>query len=293
MFNQDIYNMIRNGTITSGSVYDFMDNPYAVGPSTQNWSSGTWNLNSGLPAIRRGLATNSPYDYQDAEFTEIPSAGGGAAKAAPSAMLGLRGFSGLKNLGSNSGWSLTGKEGSFGIGNTGGNAGLTIAGKNLAPIANVGTGIYQGYNAFKNLNSLNSANSTKNDLLSDIKVAAASNPMLSSYLTDDELSTLNKVKRGTYNNNASNDNMLGDVLMGAGKGALTGALGGLPGIIIGGIGGAINGGLSSQKNAQSKENATLEGLYNSLSNANAQYKQMRRPNYTGLGLQSRYTNQWM
>lgn len=195
-------------------------------------------------------------------------------------------------LGNNSGWNLTGNS-RFGIGNTGGRAGLTLGGKNLGGLATAGAGIYQGIRGFQNLNDLNETKDAKENILNQIRTAAAGNPMLSSYLTDDELATLNKVKRGQYNNAPSNSNSFGDILKGAGTGALTGLAGGLPGIIVGALGGAINGGITSQNEAQQRENATLEGLYNSLANANAQYKRMRIPNYTGLGLQSRYTNQWM
>lgn len=293
----DILGMMRDGTLTSiNDPRELLgDDIYSVIPSTQNWSYGSWNLNGGLPAMRRPIVTNSPLasNVVDADFTDT------ASKATKSAKSGKGGFfspltNWFKGINTgNSGWSLTGREGSLGVGNTGGRAGLTIGGKNLGGLATAGAGIYQGIRGFQNLNDLSETKDAKENILNQIRTAAAGNPMLSSYLTDDELATLNKVKRGQFNNAPSNKNSFGDILKGAGTGALTGAAGGLPGIIVGALGGAINGGISSQNEAYQRENATLEGLYNSLANANAQYKRMRIPNYTGLGLQSRYTNQWM
>ena len=279
----DIDDMIRNGYLTSiNSASDLGYTPYSVGPSSQNWSYGSWNTDSGLPAMRRPIVTNNASSYSppivDAKFKDAKSP------------KNLKGW--FTGLGNNSGWNLTGNS-KFGLGNTNGKAGLTIGGKNLGGLATAGAGIYQGIRGIQNLNDLSETKSTRDDLLNQIRTSAAGNPMLSSYLTDDEIATLNKVKRGNFDNDATNKDMFGGILKGAGTGALTGLAGGLPGIIVGALGGAINGGVTSQNEAQQRENATLEGLYNSLANANAQYKRMRIPNYTGLGLQSRYTNQWI
>lgn len=231
-----------------------------------------------------------PIIGQNFTYGRANTQGGSPPNPVNSKTGGLKGW--FTGLGNNSGWNLTGNS-KFGLGNTNGKAGLTIGGKNLGGLATAGAGIYQGIRGIQNLNDLSETKSTRDDLLNQIRASAAGNPMLSSYLTDDEIATLNKVKRGNFDNDATNKDMFGGILKGAGTGALTGLAGGLPGIIVGALGGAINGGVTSQNEAQQRENATLEGLYNSLANANAQYKRMRIPNYTGLGLQSRYTNQWI
>ena len=64
-------------------------------------------------------------------------------------------------------------------------------------------------------------------------------------------------------------------------------------MLIGAIGGGINAGINSKNQAIANDTANLESLYQALANAESDYKRMRVPNYTGLGLQSRFTNQWM
>lgn len=233
------------------------------------------NYNMQLPAVvQRAKATNP--NVVDATFKELPNNN-------------LKGW--FTGLGKNSGWNLTGNS-KFGIGNTNGKAGLTIGGKNLAPYANVGVGLYQGINAIKGLNDISKNENDRQALLSKIRASASGNPMLSSYLTSDQMSQLNKLRRG-YNDNSPSGNLdFGSLLGGAGKGALMGAAGGLPGMIIGAIGGGVNAGINSKNQAIANDTQSLESLYQALMDAESQYKSMKIPNYTGLGLQSRYTNQW-
>jgi len=278
--------------ITDGIYRNYRPGNYMLG--TMSDDDLLYNINVQQQAQQRANVMQNFYkknrirsNMEHPTFQSDASSGGGSGFFSPLVTWAR----GIKP--ENSGWSLTGREGSLGIGNTGGRAGLTLGGKNLGGLATAGAGIYQGIRGIQNLNDLSETKSTRDDLLNQIRASAAGNPMLSSYLTDDEMATLNKVRRGNFDNDASNSNMFGGILKGAGTGALTGLAGGLPGILVGALGGAINGGVSSQNEAQQRENAILEGLYNSLANANAQYKRMRIPNYTGLGLQSRYTNQWM
>ena len=128
-----------------------------------------------------------------------------------------------------------------------------------------------------------------------ILASAASNPLLSSYLTSDDLSLLGKLQRGNYDSNAEFGDAfsnLSNLLSGAGTGALTGAAGGLPGILIGAIGGAINSGIDNMNSTTSQNTARLEALYQNLLDAEQQYKSMKRPNFTGLGIQQRYQNMY-
>ena len=200
----------------------------------------------------------------------------------------------LRNLPRTSGWNLTGNSG-IGIGNTNGHAGLTIGGKNLGHYANAGLGIYNTIKAVQGLNSVAQSEGDRQQLLNKIRTSAAGNPMLSSYLTSDQMSQLNKIKRGYEDNSQFGAfNNLGNLLGGAGKGALMGVIGGgLPGAVLGGLGGLVNAGIDNQKQSVASNTQNLEGLYQALSDAEAQYKRMRTPNFTGLGLQSRYTNNWM
>lgn len=287
----DILDMINNGTLTSASSpYDLGYSPNAVIPG-HNWQYGNWNLNGGLPAMRRSVVTNNPASIIDADFSSVATGAGSPPNPPSNPPKGplKNWFSGLS---ANSGWNLTGNS-KFGIGNTNGKAGLTLGGKNLAPISNILTGAYQGINAIKGMSDISKNENSRQSLLSKIRASAAGNPMLSSYLTSDQMSQLNKIRRGYNDESPSADFDLGGILGGAGKGALTGIAGGLPGMLIGAIGGGINAGINSKNQAITNDTENLESLYQALANAENDYRRMRIPNYTGLGLQSRFTNQWM
>jgi len=259
------------------AIYQGMQYPPIIG---QNFTFGDGNVNDNIIDV-----TPMPQNPM--------TAGAGSPPNSPKGPNKLKNwFSGLGLA--NSGWNLTGNS-KLGIGNTNGKAGLTLAGKNLAPYANLGVGLYQGINAVKGLNDVSKNETDRQKLLSRIKASAAGNPMLSSYLTSDQMSQLGKIKRGYSDSTPSGVfNDLGGILGGAGKGALMGAIGGgLPGAIIGGLGGGINAGINSKNQAITNNTQDLESLYQSLQDAEAQYKRMRTPNFTGLGLQPRYTNQWM
>ena len=132
------------------------------------------------------------------------------------------------------------------------------------------------------------------DIKSEIISSAASNPLVSQYLTQDELSLLNKLKRGSYSPEGTEfGSQMGATGLGALKGGLTGYLtAGTPGAIIGALGGAFKSGSEARNNAKSQSNERLEALLQSLNDASAQYKSMRRPNFTGLGIQSKYQNMY-
>jgi hypothetical protein len=174
-------------------------------------------------------------------------------------------------------------------------SGLTMFGKNLGKTANIGSGIMYGLDAIGGLGDLSSTQSQTDDLLTDILRSSASNPLLNSYLTSDQMSMLNKIKRGNYRTEASaTDFDLAGLLSSAGQGALTGGItGGIPGAIIGALGGGITSNIDRQNQDQQRINAELEGLLQALTDAESQYNMMKRPNFTGLGIQSRYQNMYM
>lgn len=182
-----------------------------------------------------------------------------------------------------------GKSGGFG------KTGLNIGGQNIGKWGTIGAGVMQGLDAIGGLSEMSNLNADADDLESQILASAAGNPLLSSYLTSDDLALLGKLQRGSYDGSAGLGDAtsnLSNLLSGAASGAMTGAIGGLPGILIGGIGGLINSGIDNMNSTTSQNTARLEALYQNLLDAEQQYKSMKRPNFTGLGIQQRYQNMY-
>ncbi len=176
------------------------------------------------------------------------------------------------------------------------NTGVSIAGKNLGKFATAGAGIYNGIGALQNMDNISNGISDSNAYITDILQSASANPIASSYLTSDQQMLLNKIRNGSYDNTvdlADATSNLGNIITGAGKGALAGIGGGVPGLIVGAVSGALKSGTENASNAQAVKNAELAGLYQALSDAEAQYRSMKRPNFTGLGIQQRYENMYM
>lgn len=174
--------------------------------------------------------------------------------------------------------------------------GISVAGKNLGKYVPWGVGIYNGIGTLQNIDSIGDGIADSNAYTTDILQSASSNPITSSYLTSDQQMLLNKIRNGSYDNTvdlADATSNLGNILMGAGKGALVGIGGGLPGSLVGAVSGALKAGTENASNAQAVKNAELAGLYQALSDAEAQYRSMKRPNFTGLGIQQRYENMYM
>lgn len=176
-------------------------------------------------------------------------------------------------------------------------SGIQAFGKNLGKGANIIGGIVQGANALQGLGDYNSAESANEDLINDIEVSALGNPLLSSYLTSDQLNLLGDVRQGRYDSGAD----FGDFSEGMGQGlpqaipsAILGfATGGIPGAIIGGVGSLLNSGINGMNEVAVQNSAELQALYQALQDAEMQYKSMRRPNFTGLGIQQQYQNMYM
>lgn len=175
-------------------------------------------------------------------------------------------------------------------------AGLNVGGYQLGKLYTTGLGAVEAIRGLKNADNLNKASQQGSDLKADILATAAGTPNLSSYLTADEQKMLNQLKRGNYYEGDWGSD-LGDyagVLGGAGKGAIAGAIGGgIPGAIVGAIGGGLNGGLSGATKKKETQNAKLDSLYSALTYAKNDYNSMKRPNFSGLGIQQRFRNAYM
>lgn len=176
-----------------------------------------------------------------------------------------------------------------------GKTGLNIGNLNVGKWSNLANAAMQGIDAVGGLSEMSDLNKDAESLESNIIASAAGNPLLSSYLTSDQLSLLGKLRRGTYDGSAGLGGVtsnVGNLFSGAASGAMSGALGGLPGMLIGGIGGLINSGIDNINAETSSNTAQLEALYQSLLDAEQQYKSMKRPNFSGLGIQQRYQNMY-
>jgi hypothetical protein len=180
------------------------------------------------------------------------------------------------------------------VGKTG--PGLTLFGKNIGKGANILSGVMQGVDLAQGISSFNDAQSNSDDLLSDIRVSAMGNPLLSSYLTSDQLNLLNAIRSNRYSNSVGADEFFEGVGGGLGNAAMSAlggfAVGGLPGALIGGIGTLINSGVDNLSETTNENTAELQALYQALRDAEMQYKSMKRPNFTGLGIQQQYQNMY-
>lgn len=186
------------------------------------------------------------------------------------------------------------KANGIGIGNPNGTGTLNTVGNNLGKIATSVNLAAQGYDLYKNINKISDAADDNKTLKAKILSTAAANPMNSSYLSTDNMRMLRQLRNGTYDaDGVKAKNVISNGLSGALKGVLTGAAGGIPGMVVGGVGGAVNGGLSAKSTTDESNNQKLEALLAELEDAQTQYNQMKRPNYNQMGLQSRYTNQWV
>lgn len=159
---------------------------------------------------------------------------------------------------------------------------------NINRYANVANAAIQGINALSGLGDLGSLKEDTDSLENDIIRSAMSNPLVYSYLTSDQEALLNSIRNGTYSEDADSGDFfdglfggLGDAVMPTIMGAATG---GIPGALIGGIGSLVNSGIGGMQQGQTEANSQLQGLYSALNQAEQQYRAMRRPNTTGLGL---------
>jgi hypothetical protein len=228
--------------------------------------------------------------------TGSATSAGAAASLKPSFIHKAK-YAGEKGLNSLKNWWRANVTPNFGWNK---DTGLKMFGKDLGGWTGAGTlgvGAIQGAQALGTLNQLEDAGKSTEELLNDIVISANSNPIVNSYLTSDQKSLLRKAKKGDISTGETSlgdlvPNDLNDVLN-IGKGVLMGIPGGVPGMIVGGVGSALNSGLEGNLQDTNLQNAELEALLQALEDAEMQYQSMRRPNFTGLGIQQRYQNMYM
>lgn len=159
----------------------------------------------------------------------------------------------------------------------------TVEGRGIAPkyanLAKFAMGADAAVKGIKGISDYNAAQTTTQDLVSDILASAGSNPNLRYALSADQLQTLRQLQNGSYDLTGDFDidsilGNLGKIATGAGLGYITG--GGPWGAVLGGLGSAIEGVSSGMVGNQNQITADLEGLYQALYEAEMQNKSMRR-----------------
>lgn len=236
----------------------------------------------------------SDYRWYHSANTDPLWSGGGTGNASKSGPFSnLKGmYSNLKNKASGAASKIT-NPANYGWSKTGG---LKAFGKNIGMGANIAGGVIQGADALSGISNYTDAVDSNEDLLSKIRVSAMGNPLLSSYLTSDQLNLLGNIQNDAYGTGATPEDFFKGAVSGLGSAvpaALLGlATGGIPGAIIGGGGALINSGIDNLSSAAGENAAELQALYQALQDAEMQYKSMRRPNFTGLGIQQQYQNMY-
>lgn len=170
-------------------------------------------------------------------------------------------------------------------------------GGKFAKSANIISGIAQGAQAIGGLANNAKTGSTIDSLKGDILNAYGNNPLANSMLTSDQLAQIRRLKKGYKTNEPGADDVFSQIiqdlpstLLNTGMGAITG---GIPGAIIGGVGGLVNSGIKGFGSGQAQQAQELESLYNTLLNAEQQYKGMLMPNSYGLPLRQPYASMYM
>lgn len=172
--------------------------------------------------------------------------------------------------------------------------GVSLLGGNVGNLYTGGKALADTFGTLQNYSNMANVDKETGDIKSEILANATSNPLASQYLTQDEISLLNKIKRGNYNPEGTDfGSQMSSTGLGALKGGLAGLVaGGVPGAALGALGGAFKSGSEARANAKAQANERLEALLQSLNDASAQYKSMRRPNFTGLGIQNRFQDMY-
>ena len=164
--------------------------------------------------------------------------------------------------------------------------GLKGWGKNLGTLWNAGQIALQGYGAVQDLQNAGDYRDRSEDLMSDIVAASYNSPTIQYDLAPDQLETLRKLRAGDY----ETDTDLGDldllsVLGDVGMGVLGGIPGGIGGMVLGGLGGLGTSLASNYSNAQGRQTAELEALYQAVLESEKQHNDLRKQRaYASYGL---------
>lgn len=175
--------------------------------------------------------------------------------------------------------------------------GLSALGKNVGKWGTVAGGAMYGLDALQGLKAYQDTVSDNEDLETKIRLAAMGNPIHSSFLTAEQRNLLGDIQNNAYNSGADSNAFAEGAVGGVGDAilpALLGfAVGGVPGALVGGIGSLANSGIDNLSESSAQNTAELQALYQALQDADAQYRSMKRPNFTGLGIQQRYQDMYM
>ena len=164
--------------------------------------------------------------------------------------------------------------------------GLKGWGKNLGTYWTLGQMALQGYGALQDLQNAGDYRDRSEDLMSDIVSASYNSPTIQYDLSPDQMETLRQLRDGDYE--AGTDlgdldllSLLGDV----GMGVLGGIPGGIGGMVLGGLGGLGTNLASDYANAQSRQTAELEALYQAVLESEKQHNDLRKQRaYASYGL---------
>lgn len=144
----------------------------------------------------------------------------------------------------------------------------------------------QGYGAVQDLQNAGDSRERSEDLISDIVAASYNSPTIQYDLAPDQLETLRKLRDGDY----ETDTDLGDldllsVLGDVGMGVLGGIPGGIGGMVLGGLGGLGTSLANDYANAQGRQTAELEALYQAVLESEKQHNDLRKQRaYANYGL---------
>lgn len=159
-------------------------------------------------------------------------------------------------------------------------------GKNLGTLWNIGQIALQGYRAAQDLQNAGDSRDRSEDLMSDIVAASYNSPTIQYDLSPDQMETLRQLRDGDYETGTDLGDLdllslLGDV----GMGVLGGIPGGIGGMVLGGLGGLGTSLASDYANAQSRQTAELEALYQAVLESEKQHNDLRKQRaYASYGL---------
>ena len=164
--------------------------------------------------------------------------------------------------------------------------GLKGWGKNLGTLWNAGQMALQGYRAVQDLQNAGDYRDRSEDLMSDIVSASYNSPTVQYDLAPDQMETLRQLRDGDYETGTDlGDLDLLSILGDVGMGVLGGIPGGIGGMVLGGLGGLGTSLASNYSNAQSRQTAELEALYQAVLESEKQHNDLRKQRaYASYGL---------
>ena len=155
--------------------------------------------------------------------------------------------------------------------------GLKGWGRNLGNYWTLGQMALQGYGALQDLQNAGDYRDRSEDLMSDVVSASYNSPTIQYDLAPDQMETLRQLRDGDYETGTDlGDLDLLSVLGDVGMGVLGGIPGGIGGMVLGGLGGLGTSLASNYSNAQSRQTAELEALYQAVLESEKQHNDLRK-----------------